>query len=119
MTLRRTQVWFGNRVDWQCDRPVRCSLAQGGISVGEIEDSKIVPAIGTVYKLGLRAGLTDAIQDYVGAHCGSKNDKTARRVMWRDGLAVERDDARCMVPEIEREDPGIRGVDQAEADPLP
>ena len=90
----------------------------GGAPVDQIEQAVFQAAVELVDDREALARLAAHVEDQIGAHGRAEHDAAALRRVRLDRLAVERDHDRPVALELEPEDAGVGGVDQAQADAL-
>ena len=118
MARRGVGLWDAEAVAGQRPDGGQGLIAQARLAVGQVDQAVGRAGIVGIDDLGATPRRAGAVQDEIGALPRGENHPAVLGCMRLDRLAVEGDDGRRMPAELQREDPSIRRVDQAQAQPL-
>ena len=88
------------------------------IVIKEVEQAILEPVVESIDDRELPAWLAAHVDHEIGPHGGAHDHATTGRFVWLDRLAIERDDHRLVILELQPEDARIGGVDQTQAHAL-
>src|SRR3546814_6729814 len=99
-------------------RPVGPMVPNDRVGISEIDQAVLELFVEAVDHADPAARFARHVEDDIGTHGGTEHDQSAVGSVRGDRLAVEGNDDRLVVLEIEPEYSGVRAVDEPQADAL-